>query len=83
MLKKLAQWLLFRKVKNAAGELEAKGISITKLCATIIGVMQGVEFASPYFGHPVKFDPNVYLAIASLGGIALKEGVDRSAPTGK
>lgn len=80
MLKKLVQWLLMRKVKNAAGELEAKGISITKVCATIIGVMQAVEFVSPYFGHPMQFGQNVYLAIASLGGVALKEGVDRSAP---
>ncbi len=80
MLKRLIHWLLYRKVKNAAGDLEAKGISITKVCATIIGVMQAVEFASPHFGHALKFDQNIYLAIASLGGIALKEGVDRSAP---
>lgn len=80
MLKKLAQWLLMRKVKNAAGELEAKGISITKVCATIIGVMQAVEIASPYFGHAIAFDSNIYVGIASIGGIALKEGVDRSAP---
>lgn len=80
MIKRLIHWLLYRKVKNAAGELEAKGISITKVCATIIGVMQAIEFASPHFGHPVHFGENIYLALASLGGIALKEGVDRSAP---
>ncbi len=69
-----------RKVKNAAGELEAKGFSVTKVCAVVIGVMQAVEVASPHFGHPIAFDQNVYLGIASIGGIALKEGVDRSAP---
>ncbi len=80
MLKKLVTWFLFRKVKNAAGEMEAKGLSITKVCATIIGIMQAVEFASPHFGHPINFGQNIYMALASLGGIALKEGVDRSAP---
>lgn len=80
MLKKIIHWLVFRKVKNAAGDLEAKGISITKVCATIIGVMQAVEIASPYFGHAIGFDSNIYVGIASIGGIALKEGVDRSAP---
>ena len=80
MLKRLIHWLLYRKVKNAAGDLEAKGISITKVCATIIGAMQAVEFASPHFGHQINFGQNIYMALASLGGIALKEGVDRSAP---
>lgn len=80
MIKRIAQWLLMRKVKNAAGELEAKGFSVTKICATVIGLMQAVEIASPYFGHAIAFDPKIYVAIASIGGVALKEGVDRSAP---
>lgn len=80
MLKKLVQWALMRKVKNAAGELEAKGVSITKVCATVIGIMQALEYILPYFGHPIGFDSNIYAGIASIGGIALKEGVDRSAP---
>lgn len=78
-MKRLIQWLLMRKVKNAAGELEAKGFSVTKVCAVVIGLMQFAEFVAPYFGHPLAFDQNVYLGIASIGGIALKEGVDRSA----
>lgn len=77
-MKKLIQWLLLRKVRNAAGELEAKGVSITKVCACAIGLMQLIEFASPYFGHTISFDQNIYAGIASIGGIALKEGVDRS-----
>lgn len=80
MLKGFFQWLLMRKVKNETGELEAKGISVTKVCAVAIGVMQAVELASPYFGHPIAFDPKIYGAIASIGGVALKEGIDRSAP---
>lgn len=81
MGKKFIQWLLMRKVKNAAGELEAHGVSITKLSAVIIGLMKATEYASPYFGHPIYIDPNIYGGIAAIGGIALKEGVDRSAPT--
>ena len=80
MVKKAIQWLLFRKIKNAVGELEAKGISITKLSAVVIGLMQAVEYAGPSFGYNIKFDTNIYALIASVGGIALKEGVDRSAP---
>ena len=80
MIKSLFQWLLMRKVKNEAGKLEAKGFSITKICATVIAIMQAVEIASPYFGHAIVFDPKIYVAIASIGGVALKEGVDRSAP---
>lgn len=80
MFRKAIQWLIFRKVKNAAGELEAKGISITKLCAVVIGLMQAIEYAGPSFGYGIKFDANIYALIASVGGIALKEGVDRSAP---
>lgn len=79
-MKNLIQWLLMRKMKNAAGELEAKGYSVTKICAVVIGAMQAVEFISPYFGSPVKFDQNIYLGIASIGGIALREGIDKSAP---
>lgn len=79
-MKSFFQWLIMRKVKNAAGEMEANGVSITKVSAAVIGLMQAVEFASPYFGHPISFDPKIYMGIASIGGIALKEGVDRSAP---
>lgn len=79
MLKKFLQWLVMRKVKNAAGDLEAQGFSVTKLCVVAIGLMQAIEYASPYFGHPLNIDPKIYGGIASIGGIALKEGVDRSA----
>lgn len=81
MLKRLVQWALMRKVKNEAGVLEAKGFSVTKMCAVILGIMQAIELASPYFGHAIAFDNNIYVGIASIGGIALKEGVDRSAPS--
>lgn len=80
MIKKFVQWLVMRKVKNEAGELEAKGFSITKICAVVIALGQAVEFASVYFGHPISIDPKIYASIASIGGIAMKEGVDRSAP---
>lgn len=79
-MKRFAQWLLFRKVKNAAGEMQADGVSVTKVCAVAIGLMQFAELVGPYFGYPLNFDPKIYAGIASIGGIALKEGVDRSAP---
>lgn len=69
-----------RKVKNAAGELEAKGISVTKVAACLVGLGQAIEFISPYFGHPITIDPKIYAGIASIGGIALREGVDKSGP---
>lgn len=82
-MRALLQWLLMRKVKNAAGEMQADGVSITKVCAVAMGLMQFAELVGPYFGYPIKFDPKIYGGIASIGGIALKEGVDRSAPPAK
>lgn len=80
MLKKITNWLIMRKVKNAAGEMEANGISVTKVCALIIGAIQAIEFISPYFGNPIVIDSKITAFIASIGGIAIKEGIDRSAP---
>lgn len=79
-MKKLIQWLIMRKVKNAAGEMEAKGISVSKACVVILAIIEAVEYASPTFGHPVIVPIQIKTFIASIGGIALKEGIDRSAP---
>lgn len=78
-MNKLIAWLLMRKVKNEAGQLEVNGISVTKVCAVLIALMQAAEFVGPYFGHPINFDPKIYAFIASIGGIALKNGIDRTA----
>lgn len=77
---KLIQWLIMRKVKNAAGEMEAKGISISKISAILIAVLKIVEFALTQFGHPFTFPAELYTFIGSIGAIGLKEGIDRSAP---
>lgn len=79
MFKNFFQWLLMSKVKDEAGQMQASGISITKICAVVLGLMQAIEFASPYFGHPIVFDNGIKGGIASIGGIALKEAIDRSA----
>ncbi len=80
MIKNLFQWLLMRKVKNEAGQLQAQGVSMTKVCAVMIGLMQFAEFIGQYFGHPISFDPKIYGGIATIGGIALRDAVARSGP---
>lgn len=79
-MNKIIAWLIARKVKNAAGELEAKGISVTKICMIVIAALKGAEYATNYLGQPFTFPNDVYVLIASIGGIALREGVDKSAP---
>ena len=80
MIKKLVNWFIMRKVRNAAGEMEANGISKSKVCAVVLGLMFAVEYASPYFGHPILISTEIKGFIAAIGGIAMKEGIDRSAP---
>ena len=80
MLKSIVSWLIARKVKNAAGEMEAKGVSVTKICAVILGLIQAVEFALPFFGISFTVPAEVKAFILSIGGIAVKEALDRSAP---
>ena len=79
-MKKLIHWLIMRKVKNAAGEMEAKGISVSKVCVVILALIEAAEYAGPFFGYPIVVPAEVKGIIASIGGIALKEGIDRSAP---
>lgn len=76
----LFNYLFMRKTKNKDGYMEPDVISISKVCAVLIAVLQGIETVSPYFDHPVVIPKEVYVWLASLGGIALKEGIDRSAP---
>lgn len=83
MVKKLVEWLIMRKVKNAAGDLEAKGFSIAKICAVLAGILKTAEFASAQFGHGFVIPNDVYGIIASVGAIGMKEGIDRSAPAAK
>lgn len=78
MFNKIINWFLMSKAKNAAGELGKNGISVTKLSAVLIGLLQATEFISPYFGHPVVIDPKIYGIIASIGGIALRESINKS-----
>ena len=79
-MKKLIRWLIMRKVKNAAGEMEANGVSVSKVCAVILALIEAAEFVGPYFGYNIQVPKEVKGMIATVGGIALKEGIDRSAP---
>jgi len=81
-MNKFIAWLIMRKIKTEAGQLEARGISVTKVCAVLIALMKAFEFSSPYFfEQPIVIPQEMYGFVASIGAISLKEGVDRSAPT--
>lgn len=79
-MKKAIDWLLMRKTENVDGKMESGGISITKICALAIAIMKAIEYVSPHMGSPIVFDHDIYVGIASIGGIALRDSIRKVIP---
>ena len=71
ILLKLITFLIKKKVQTATGEMEE--ISKTKIFMTLEGILQAIEFVSPYFGTPIVIPSEVHKAIWSLAGLSYAE----------
>lgn len=71
----LFKWFLLRKVRNAAGELERKGISVTKVCAVVIGLLKAGEVFATHMGHPITVPKEVFEGLVLIGGIGMRDAI--------
>lgn len=77
-MKKIVNWLIMRKVKQANGELQTAGVSYTKAALVCMAVLKGLETTAFQLGHPIIIPDVIYQALGVIAGISAKEGIDRS-----
>ena len=71
MFLKAVTFFIKKKVQSATGELEE--VSKTKIFMTLEGILQAIEFISPFFGNPIQFPAEIHKAIWSLAGLSYAE----------
>lgn len=78
MIKKLAGWLIGRKVVDATGQLDP--YSKAKITALIGIILPTVEPISKALGHPIIIPPFVYKILAGAGLWAVRDALPPAPP---